>query len=76
MFDALNDEISFYPILCFGFAREHQVSFKLLRMLLNLAPIEWWNFGFQSVSRILFTVIRPFMFIHTSTHFCKCGKSR
>ena len=74
--DALNNEISLHPIIGFGFASEHQVSSKFFCILLNVAPIERWNFHFQSVSRILFTVIRPLMFIYTSTHFCKCGKSR
>ena len=74
--DALNDEATFHPILGFGLASEHRVSSKFFCILLNVAPIEQWNFHFQRVSLMLFTVIRPLIFVHTSTYFCERGKNR
>ena len=74
--DPLNDEVSFHPIFGFCLASEQQVSSKSFCILLKFAPIEWWNFHFQRVSLILFTVIRPLVFVHTSTYFCERGKGR
>ena len=76
IFDALNNEISFHPILGFGFASKHQVSTKCFRILHNVAPIEWGNLHFQSVTGILLIVIQRFQFVQTSTHFVKCCKGR
>ena len=74
--DALNDEVSFDPIFGLCLPSEHQVSSEIFCILLNVAPIERSNFHFQRVSLILFTVILPLIFVHTSTYFCERGKSR
>ena len=72
--DALNDEVSFHPIFAFGLASEHQVSSIFFCILLNVAPIEWWNFMFSAlVLSSLLSFDHSYLFTppHTSVSVAK-----